>query len=66
MVNAILTDGVTTVMMLMVIPFEVTCVGLAHVALDVNSQVTICPLVSVLDVNVLLFVPTFDPFTFHW
>ena len=34
-------------------------------ALDVNTTVTTCPLVRVVEVNVLLFVPVFTPFIFH-
>ena len=45
--------------------FEVAVAGLAQVALLVRTQVTICPLVNVVVVYVALFVPTFEPFTFH-
>ena len=37
----------------------------AHASLDVSSQVTTSPLVSVVLVKVGLFVPAFVPFTFH-
>ena len=55
------TTGLTTIVMLL----EVAVVGLAQRALLVNTQVTICPLVSVVVVKVVLLVPTFPPFTFH-
>ena len=55
------TTGFTTIVMLL----EVAVVGLAQRALLVNTQVTICPLVSVVVVKVVLLVPTFPPFTFH-
>ena len=32
---------------------------------EVNTQVPICPVVMVLEVNVALLVPTLLPFTFH-
>ena len=55
------TTGLTTIVMLL----EVAVVGLAQVALLVNTQVTICPLVRVVVIKVVLLVPTFPPFTFH-
>ena len=58
--------GVRTGFTVIAIAFDVAVVGLAQVALLVSTQVTICPLVNVVVVNVALFVPTFDPFTFHW
>ena len=59
------TDGTTTGFTTMVMLLEVAVVGLAQVALLVNTQVTICPLVSVVVVKVVLLIPTFPPFTFH-
>ena len=59
------TDGTTTGFTVMVMLLEVAVVGLAHVALLVKTHVTICPLVSVVEVKVVLLVPTFPPFTFH-
>ena len=50
----------------MVIELEVAVVVDKQDALLVSTQVTICPLVSVVVEYVLLFVPTFVPFTFHW
>ena len=65
-VNAILTVGVNTGSMLIVMPFDVAVVGLAQAALDVITQVTTCPFVNDEVVNVGLFVPAFAPSTFHW
>ena len=64
-VSAIETAGTTLVVMLIVIALDVADVGLAHASFEVNSQVTTCPLVNDEVVNVALFVPAFDPFTFH-
>ena len=51
----------------MVIAFEVAGEPVRHgLALDVITTVTICPLVNVVVVKVVLFVPAFVPFTFHW
>ena len=61
----ILTDGVTAGFTVMVMPVEVAVVVVGQEAFDVITQVTICPLVSVLVVNVALLVPAFVPFTFH-
>jgi hypothetical protein len=44
---------------------DVAVVVDAHGELDVMTQVTTAPLVSVLDVNVGLLVPALVPFTFH-
>ena len=49
----------------MVIPLEVAVVGKAHERFDVMTQVTTWPLVNALVVYTGLFVPMFDPFTFH-
>ena len=59
------TDGVTEELTTIVMLLDVAVVGLAHVALLVNTQVTICPLVRVVVVKVEMFVPAFTPFTFH-
>ena len=53
--------GVTEVVTAIVIAFDVAVVGNAHVALEVNTHVTICPFVSVDVRNVALFVPAFIP-----
>ena len=65
-VCAMETDGVTTALTVMVIPFEVAVAGLAQERLDVITQLTTCPLVNVVVVNVVLLVPEFTPFTIHW
>ena len=44
----------------------VAVAGLAQVALDVRIQVTICPFVNVVEVNVVPPAPAFTPFTCHW
>ena len=59
------TDGTTTGFTIIVMLLDVAVVGLAQVALLVNTQVTTCVLVSVEVVKVVLFVPTFPPFIFH-
>ena len=46
-VIAILTDGVTEPLTVIVIEFDVAVAGDAHVALEVMTHVTTCPLVSV-------------------
>jgi hypothetical protein len=45
---------------------DVTVAVEGQVALLVISQVTVCPLVSVVVVNVVPPDPAFTPFTFHW
>ena len=49
----------------MVMAFEVAVVGDAQLAVEVMTQVTIAPVVSVVVVNVALLVPALVPFTFH-
>jgi hypothetical protein len=46
--------------------FEVAGLPEAHGALEVITQVTVCPLVNELVVYAGLLVPTLLPFTFHW
>jgi hypothetical protein len=65
-VRAMDTEGVTFAFTVTVIAFDVAVVGLAQASLDVITQVTTCPLVNDEVVNVELFVPAFDPSTFHW
>ena len=60
-----LTDGVRDEVTVIVIDADVAVVGEAHAAVDVMTQVTTAPLVSVVVVYVALFVPTLVPFTFH-
>ena len=49
-----------------VIALLVAVAGTAQVALEVNTQVTTAPFVSVVVVYVAALVPTLVPFTFHW
>jgi hypothetical protein len=64
-VNAIDTDGTSTGFTVIVMPLLVAVVGLAQVAFDVSTQVTTCPFVKAVVVNVAEFVPAFTPSTFH-
>ena len=57
--------GVTVGFTVMVILLDVAVIGLTQAALLVITQVTACPLVSVVVVKVVLLVPAFTPFTFH-
>jgi hypothetical protein len=63
---AMLTEGVTEVFTVMAILLEVAVVGLAQAALDVSTQVTASELARVVEAKVAEFVPTLEPFTFHW
>ena len=63
--SAIVTAGVTIAFTVMVIALDVAVDVLRQVALDVITQVTICPLVNDEEVNVALLAPAFVPFTFH-
>lgn len=58
------TEGVTDPTVIVMV-FEVAVVGEAQAELDVSTHVTVCPLVSVVVVNVALLVPAFVPLTFH-
>ena len=60
-----LTDGVTAGLTVIVIAFDVAVLGDAQVAVEVITQVTTAPVVSVLVVYVALLVPTLVPLTFH-
>jgi hypothetical protein len=62
---AMLTDGVTGSSSIVIVLLE-TCEIVVHCALDVKVTETTSPDLSVLLVKVVLFVPTFTPFTFHW
>ena len=57
--------GVTGVIA-MVMPLEVAGLPNTQVALLVITHVTTSPVVQTLLVYVLLLVPTFTPFFFHW
>ena len=58
-------QGVTNAFTVIVIVFDVTVAEEGQVALLVMSQVTVCPFVSVVVVNVFPPDPAFTPFTFH-
>lgn len=62
----ILTSVITFGFTVMVIPLLTALEDVTQVSEDVSSHVTISPLLSVVVVNVLLFVPTFEPLIFHW
>ena len=57
--------GVTVGFTTIVIAFEAAVVELAQLKLLVITQVTICPLVNAVVVNVALLVPAFTPLTNH-
>lgn len=59
------TDGVTAELMVIVTALDVAVAGDAQLAVEVMTQVTTAPLVSVVVVNVALLVPALTPFTFH-
>ena len=59
------TAGTNTGLTVIVNALDVAVVGLAHVALLVSTQVTICPLVNDALVYVALLVPTLVPLSFH-
>ena len=61
----IVTDGVTEASTVMVTEFDVAVVGDAQAAFEVILHVTTAPLVKVVVVYVVLFVPTTVPFTSH-
>ena len=63
---AMLTDGVTEVLTLIVMLFDDAVVVDAHVALEVSTQLTTASFANELLVKTGLFVPTLLPFTFHW
>jgi hypothetical protein len=67
-VTAVVTEGVTPGVMDIVMPVLTALVWLEHVdagGID-RLQITTSPFANVVEVNVVLFVPTFAPFTFHW
>lgn len=65
-VNAIETLGAIAVPETIVIADELAVVGLAQLKLDVKTHVTACPFNNAAEVYVELFVPAFNPSTFHW
>ena len=62
---AILTKGAAGAMTLMVILLLVALAGVVHALLEVIIQLTISPFVSVLLINVALFVPALLPLSNH-
>jgi hypothetical protein len=59
------TVGVTVGFTVIFKVFDVAEVGVAQTAFEVSTTVTASLLIKVEEVNVLLFVPAFTPFTFH-
>ncbi|MPM59197.1 hypothetical protein SDC9_106037 [bioreactor metagenome] len=59
------TAGVTAEPTVMVTGADVAVAGVAQVAVDVITQVTTSPFVRDAFEYVALFVPTFDPLSFH-
>ena len=64
-VIAMETDGVTEVLISLVIELEVAVEVIKQVALDVITQLMISLLINVVELNVELLEPAFTPFTFH-
>jgi len=62
---AMLTDGVTFAVTVIVMALDVAEAGLAHAKDDVISQVTTSPFVSDALEYEMLLVPTLFPFNFH-
>lgn len=58
--------GVTNWLTVTCIELEVIVTGVAQLALDVNSHEITSLLAKVVVAYVLLLVPTFVPFFFHW
>jgi hypothetical protein len=58
--------GVVAEVTVILIALEVAVVVVAQFTFDVNTQVTIDPVAKAFEEYVLLLVPTFAPFTFHW
>lgn len=64
-VAEMLTDGVTEELTVIAMVFDVAIVVLTQVELLVSTQLTTCPLVNEVVVNVELLVPALAPFTNH-
>jgi hypothetical protein len=62
---AMVTEGVTTALTVIVTWLLVTVAGVAQAALLVITTVTISLFTRAVVVKALLFVPVFTPFTFH-
>ena len=60
-----LTDGVRVGLMVIVIALDVAGLPATPLRFEVMTQVTACPVVSVLVLNVALLVPALAPLTFH-
>ena len=63
---AILTDGATDELTVIVTVLDVAVGVDAQAELDVITQLTVFPFVRAAFVYVALFVPTLAPFNFHW
>lgn len=63
--EAMVTDGITELVTLMVMAFDPTIAGEAQVALEVSVQETTSPFERALFEYVTLFVPVFTPFSIH-
>jgi hypothetical protein len=64
--GAMVTEGVRLSFTVIRILLLVTVAGVAQVAFDVITTVTLSLLLSVVVVKLGLLVPTFTPFTCHW
>jgi hypothetical protein len=60
------TAGTTREVTVIVTGFDVAVAGKAQVAVEVITQVIRSPFAKDEFVYVLLFVPVFPPFSFHW
>ncbi len=65
LVIAIETEGIIIGFTTTLIEFEVAVLGLAHVAVDVITQLTVCAFVKLEVVNIALLLPALVPFTNH-
>jgi hypothetical protein len=60
------TDGVTIGFTVILMVLDTTVLVVAQPAFDVNSHATWSALFNTVELYVLLLVPTFMPFSFHW
>jgi hypothetical protein len=58
--------GAEAVLTVMVTGVDVTVDVEIQAALEVNVHVITSPLFNVDELNTVVFVPTFEPFSFHW
>ena len=63
---AMLTEGVTAGVTVMVTVLEVAVAGEAQASEEVITTVTWSPFARVVEVKVGELVPTFAPLSFHW